>query len=122
MADPTAAFGWREVVVGLSAGFTALLGVVWRRQQKDIDGKVDKGEIAQLLEKFTQHVADDRDLVREIREERIASEKSRAVLHEKFNRMSKMVVRLDERLAHIGTRSGEPLGPIGDGSDGDPEG
>ena len=108
--------------MGLSAGFSALLGVVWRRQQRDIDGKVDKGEIAQLLEKFTQHVADDRDLVREIREERKASEDSRTELHRKFNRMATMVARLDERLAHIGTRAGETLGPIGDGGDHGTEG
>ncbi len=96
--------------MGLSAGFTTLLGVVWRRQSKDIEGKCERSEIVTLLEKLGQHIADDRALIAEIREDRRASEKSRDQLHRKFNKIALAFVRLDERLANIGSRPGEPLG------------
>lgn len=97
-------------------GLSALLGVVWRRTQRDLDDKVSRTEIASLLVKVAEHIADDKELMREIRGDRDASEKSRAELHKKFNRMSLVVARLDERIARIGTREGEPLGPVGDGN------
>ena len=121
MTDPVVGFGWREVVLGLSAGFTTLLGIVWRRQQQDVKdlatSKCDRNEIISLLDKLSTHIADDKALIGEIREDRKASELSRDELHRKFNKLAKVVVRLDERLAHIGTRAGETLGPIGDDDD-----
>jgi len=100
VVDPVSSvvFGWREVALTLSVALSTLLGIVWRRTVQDVNGKVDKQEIEQLVEQVRQHMSDDKELLREIRRDRELSEHSRSALHEKINRLAVGLGRVEGRL------------------------